>query len=432
MRNAGAPRFIRPWSKAGEAAPIVHRALGNTVELHGDGNAKFDGNSGAMSSVLGAHNARVSASITDQLNVLASYDASTFSNPNAERLARSLIERTGSWGGAAYLANSGSEANEAAIGMATQIQEARGRAHVPIAVLSHGYHGSTSLLRYLSMGGQFAPKALGLDVEVRYIDCAPWMYTVDDHMTYARAFRRSVADAISGRSHGGEPAGIVIIEPWLNVAGGYTLPLGTLSTAEESCRDQGAILIADEVFTGFGRRGALSSALVDGIDPDFITLSKGLTNGTVPLSATLTSHPIADELARLPRVFAGHTMSGNALAAEAAIASLAEFDDNGVWSRVRRAAQVVADASQAFTDQGVRHHTFGSCVSVHLNTDADAVTLSRFCSDEGVIVRRQSNSVMLIPALTSADSDLLAAIGVIAAGAAEIAGSRAVFADERR
>ncbi|APE12600.1 hypothetical protein BO226_24910 (plasmid) [Rhodococcus sp. 2G] len=342
-----------------------------------------------------------------------------------------LTERTESWGSAAYLANSGSEANEAAVGMATQIQEARGRSHVPIVVLSHGYHGSTSLLRHLSMGGQFAPKALGLGVEVRYVDCARWMHMVDDYATYARAFTQSLADAISGCSYGAEPAGIVIIEPWLNVAGGYTLPQETLRIAEESCREQGAILIVDEVFTGFGRGGALSFALASGINPDLITLSKGLTNGTVPLSVTLVSTPIANELSRLPRVFAGHTMSGNALAAEAAIASLGEFDDHGVWSRVSRVAEVVKDASQVFTEQGVGHHTFGTCVSIHLHTDGDALTLSRFCSDRGVVARRQSNSLMLIPALTSAECDLLAAIDVIAAGTSEIELGRATIAEEK-
>lgn len=106
-------------------------------------------------------------------------------------------------------------------------------------------------------------------------------------------------------------------------------PKGYLKAAAELCKRHDVLLIADEVATGFGRTGTMFACEQEGVSPDFLCLAKGLTGGTLPLAATLSServfsafrHPRAD----LRTFFHGHTYTGNPLACAAALANLALF-----------------------------------------------------------------------------------------------------------
>jgi adenosylmethionine-8-amino-7-oxononanoate aminotransferase len=103
-------------------------------------------------------------------------------------------------------------------------------------------------------------------------------------------------------------------------------PDGWLKQVSKIARSHGALLIADEVMTGFGRTGKTFACQRENVQPDFLCLAKGLTGGYLPMAATLTTQKIFDaflgEYAEFKTFFHGHSFTGNQLGGSAALASL--------------------------------------------------------------------------------------------------------------
>ena len=142
----------------------------------------------------------------------------------------------------------------------------------------------------------------------------------------------------------------VILEPGVQAAAGMlVLPDGFLTRAAAACRRHGALLILDEVATGFGRTGTLFACEREGVTPDLLCVAKGLTGGYLPVAATLATDAIYDAfLGRYEEYrhfFHGHTYTGNALGCAAALATLGLLADG--THRRRRAAQGGGAAGRA-------------------------------------------------------------------------------------
>jgi beta-alanine--pyruvate transaminase len=105
----------------------------------------------------------------------------------------------------------------------------------------------------------------------------------------------------------------VIIEPVTGSGGVYPPPVGYLEALRRICDRHGILLIFDEVITGFGRLGACTAAEALGVAPDIMTLAKGLTNGAVPMGATLVTERVFDAFmaapAGAPELMHGYTYS---------------------------------------------------------------------------------------------------------------------------
>jgi adenosylmethionine-8-amino-7-oxononanoate aminotransferase len=131
----------------------------------------------------------------------------------------------------------------------------------------------------------------------------------------------------------------MIIEPLVQAAAGIVVhPEGYLRRTRELTRRHGILLIADEVAVGFGRTGTLFACEQEGVVPDFLCLSKGITGGYLPLAATLTTDEVyaafLGEPASGRTFFHGHTYTGNPLGCAAAIASLNLFEQHRVLDNV--------------------------------------------------------------------------------------------------
>jgi adenosylmethionine-8-amino-7-oxononanoate aminotransferase len=141
----------------------------------------------------------------------------------------------------------------------------------------------------------------------------------------------------------------VILEPGVQAAAGMlTLPKGFLSRAAAACRAHGALLILDEVATGFGRTGTLFACQREGVTPDLLCVAKGLTGGYLPVAATLATDRVYEAfLGRYEEYrhfFHGHTYTGNALGCAAALATLGLLADGEMVRGVEQKAQVLRDA----------------------------------------------------------------------------------------
>ena len=162
----------------------------------------------------------------------------------------------------------------------------------------------------------------------------------------ARVYRRchwecvgKVEQKFRAQKKRGNPFAGFVFEPLMQGAAGMIpQPTGWLRQVADIARGHGALLIADEVMTGFGRTGALKvenrkpkteglfAGHHEGVQPDFLCLAKGLTGGYLPMAATLTTQAVFDaflgEYHEFKTFFHGHSYTGNQLGAAAALASL--------------------------------------------------------------------------------------------------------------
>ena len=134
------------------------------------------------------------------------------------------------------------------------------------------------------------------------------------------------------QEHAAETAGLVI-EPVVQGAGGMIVqPAGFVARVRELCDRYDILMIADEVAVGFGRTGTMFACEQEGVTPDIMALSKGITAGYLPLAATLTTRTVYEaflgEYRELKTFFHGHTFTGNPIACAAALASLDLFEQD--------------------------------------------------------------------------------------------------------
>ena len=223
-------------------------------------------------------------------------------------LAERLAER--SLGGRVYFANSGAEANEAAIKLARK-RRPGGR----FVVLHGGFHGRTfgalSATPQEAKQAPFAPLVPGFE---------------------------AVAAADAAAAVGPDVAA-VIVEPIQGESGVHPLPDEAARALRAACDEHGALLIFDEVQTGMGRTGSLFAYERMGVTPDVMTLAKGLGGG-LPIGALVTTPEHGEVFAPGDH---GSTFAGNPLVAAAALAALDVLDDDALMARVDELGTLLAE-----------------------------------------------------------------------------------------
>ncbi|MEU8183914.1 acetylornithine transaminase [Micromonospora sp. NPDC049044] len=210
--------------------------------------------------------------------------------------------------GRVFFANSGAEANEAAF----KLSRRTGRTHV--VATNGGFHGRT--MGALALTGQpakadpFRP----LPGEVTHVDYGD-----------VAALEAAVTDATA----------MVILEPIQGENGVIVPPAGYLAAARQITARHGALLVLDEVQTGIGRTGHWFAHQAEGVEPDVVTLAKGLGGG-LPIGATLAFGPAA---ALLTPGSHGTTFGGNPISCAAALAVVATIANEGLLDNVKRVGE---------------------------------------------------------------------------------------------
>jgi len=296
------------------------------------------------------------------------------------RLAGLLSERLG--GGQAFFCNSGAEANEAALKVA---RKATGRSG--IVALEGGFHGRT--YGALSATGQpgkwegFGPLVPGF--------------------SFARP--NDVESLEAAVAPGGELAAI-LLEPVLGEGGVLPLEEGFVRAAAEIAREVGALLCVDEVQAGLGRTGTFFAYEQLGIEPDLVTLAKGLGNG-LPIGALLVREGIADAIGPGDH---GSTFGGNPVASAAACAVVEAIDDALLENVVARGAQLSAGLAKL---PGVREVRGRGLLLAGL-LDRDAAPVVDECRARGLLVLTAGPDVLrLLPPLVVTEAEVDQALGVL-------------------
>jgi acetylornithine aminotransferase len=283
----------------GEPALTLVRGEGATV-WDTDGNAYVDLVAGIAVNALGHAHPAVVEAVTRQVATLG-HTSNLVANEPSLLLAERLLALTGR-DGRVFFASSGAEANEAAFKMA------RRTGRPALVAAEGGFHGRT--MGALALTGQpskrspFEPLPAGVSF-VPYGESA--------------ALRSAV----------GPQTAAVVLEPVLGEGGVVPAPDGYLETARQVTRDAGALLVLDEVQTGIGRTGAWFAHQTAGVEPDVITLAKGLGGG-LPVSACLA---FGDAATLLQPGQHGTTFGGNPVSCAAALAVLDTIESDGLLER---------------------------------------------------------------------------------------------------
>jgi acetylornithine/N-succinyldiaminopimelate aminotransferase len=282
-----------------------------------DGNSYLDLVGGLAVSVLGHAHPRVVAAITEQAGRLL-HTSNLYLHEPQVVLAERIIGLLGVEG-RVFFANSGTEANEAAVKL---VRRRQGAAR-PVFVAAEGsFHGRTmgalSLTGKDSIREPFAPFGL----EVRFV---PYGH----------------ADALAAAV--GTDCAAVFLEPALGEGGVVPAPEGYLRAARAACDGAGALLVLDEIQSGVGRTGAWFAHQREGIIPDVITLAKGLGGG-LPIGACVGIGGCGSALSKGDH---GSTFGGNPVACAAALAVLDTIDREGLLGNATKVGAQLAAGIEA-------------------------------------------------------------------------------------
>jgi adenosylmethionine---8-amino-7-oxononanoate aminotransferase len=277
----------------------------------------IDANSSIWTNLHGHRHPKITQAIKDQLDRIAHSSFLGLSNVPAIELAEKLVALAQSTLPASrsplsrvFYSDDGSTAVEVAIKMALQYWQHKQQPNrTRFVAFADAYHGDT--VGAVSVGG----------IELFHATYLPLTFDVIRVNEVSR-----LRDALN------EGVAAVVIEPMIQGAGGMKLwPQGLLKELRELCTQNGALLIVDEVMTGFGRTGKMFACEHEGVVPDLMALAKGLTGGYLPLAATLATEEIfaafLGDYSEFKTFFHGHSYTGNQLGCAAALANLQVFEE---------------------------------------------------------------------------------------------------------
>lgn len=310
------------------------------------GKVYLDASSGAAVSSLGHSHPAVIEAVKAQLDRMAFAHNSFLTSEPAERLAAMLSDKApgGAW--RVYFLSGGSEATEAALKLARQLQVERGQASRDTLVSRRfSYHGNT--LGALAVSGRASSLALYgplLTTNVRRVDpcyayrCREEGESLEDYGLRAARSLETELEAL-----GPERAICFIAETVSGATLGCVPPTpGYFKEIRRICDAHGVFMVLDEVMCGMGRCGTLFACEQDGVVPDMITIAKGLGGGYQPIGALMVREELVEELERGSGSFShGHTYVAHAAACAAGVAVQEALDREGLVERVARLAPVL-------------------------------------------------------------------------------------------
>ena len=413
-----------------EDFPVIVSGKGAAL-VDADGRSYLDGVSSLWCNVHGHARREINAAMKKQLDRVAHATFLGLTNPPAIELGETLVRLAPSGLSRVFYSDNGSTAVEVALKMAFQYWHQNGRpGRTRFVSLDAGYHGDT--VGAMSVGG----------VDLFHGVYKPLLFrALRGPATYAYRCPKAKSLADCGKhcleeieailkTHADEVAALVV-EPLIQGAGGMiTQPPGFVKALRVLCDRYDIFLIADEVMTGFGRTGRMFACELEGVTPDFMAVSKGLTGGYLPLAATLTTERVYDgflgDFKDRRTFFHGHTYTGNPLACAGALAAIGIFERENLLEKTRKKIHLMGNLLQDFyvIDQVGDIRTCGLIAGIELVRDPETkepypselrmghrVTLE--ARKRGAIVRPLGDTLVLMPPLAISDKDLERLVAVV-------------------
>jgi predicted acetylornithine/succinylornithine family transaminase len=336
-----------------------------------EGNEYLDFLCGISVTNVGHCHPHVVAAVREQVGQLM-HASNLFYTEPAMRLAQRLAD--GGLGGKVYFANSGAEANEAAIKLARKARPGGGIVSVLGAFHGRTY-GALSATPQESKQAPFAPLVPGFRAVAPEVD----------------ALRAAI----------GPGTAAVLLEPIQGETGVHVLAEELLAAARTACDEHGAILVFDEIQCGLGRTGSLWAYEQTGVRPDLLTTAKALGGG-LPIGALITTPALADVFAPGDH---GSTFAGGPTIAAAALAALDVIEDPELLARVRELGlRLAAGLQQLPHVLEVRGR--GLMLACEVDVSAPAVVRRALLEQRLIVNATGPTTVRLLPPLIIDEADV--------------------------
>ena len=401
---------------------VIVEGRGMTV-VDAKGNEYLDATAGGVWTVnVGYGRERLAHAVQDQLLKLPYFAATGGTEPGGA-FAKALLEKLPSLS-RVYYSNSGSEANEKAYKMVRQLAHANGmgKKH-KIIFRDRDYHGTT--IGALSSSGQserrdqFGPMAPGF---VEFANCC--CYRCPFGKKYGECNIECAQDLETViKREGPDTVGAVVIEP-ITAGGGVIPPVPEyLPMIQDICRKYDVLLHVDEVVCGLGRTGAWFGYQHYGIEPDIITLAKGVASGYAAISCTVTTEALFNRFKEKPEDRMSYfrdisTYGGCTAGPAAALENLRIIEEEKLVENAAEMGDYLLDAMLALKE---KHEVIGDVrgkgllAGIELVCDRDSkepvdesyvVQILGACMKQGVLISRTNrsfpkfnNTLALSPAL---------------------------------
>lgn len=449
------------------------------VEGHGavlkdvHGREYLDANSSIWTNLHGHAHPAINRAIARQSRKVAHTSALGFANEPASLLGRDLVTVANRpWLGRTpdaqllapaelkkvFYSDNGSTATEVALKLAYECARRTGVKKPSFLSLQGAYHGDTIGAVSLGHIDLFHSAYSGLLFKTDKVS-APYCYRcaynrAKPERTDARNYPVCNQECLSllsrkfeRRAAAGRPYSAFMFEPLMQGAAGMIAqPPGWLARAASTARHHGAMLIADEVMTGFGRTGIgnapdgvpnLFACHQEGVQPDFMALAKGLTGGYVPMAATLTTQRVFDaflgEYEDFKTFFHGHSFTGNQIGSSAALASLGLLGEpRGVSTRAKLEQSFAGELESLWSEKCVGDvRRVGLVAGVELVRNWETkepfaleervgIRVCKAMAKRGVLTRPVGNVIVLMPPYCTTKSQVRIMVGALLEAVQEV------------
>jgi len=329
-----------------ETLPLIPIKSGKGVYLYDfEGNSYIDAVSSWWVNLFGHANKSISAKVKAQLDTLEHVLLAGFTHEPAVELAHKLVKITPDTLKKVFFVDNGSSAVEAALKMSYHYHLNFGKRKPLFLSLTNSYHGET--IGALSVGDVALYKET---YEPLLIANMQVPVPKDQSEAAANEALTVLEEVLEERS---DEIAAFILEPLIQGAGGmHMYHPSYLIGARILTKRYNVHLITDEIMTGFGRTGKMFACEHADISPDFMTLSKGLTGGYLPLSVVMTTDDVYNafycDYNEYKAFLHSHSYTGNPLACSAALATLEIFEQNDVLGDNEKKSHYIKESLENF------------------------------------------------------------------------------------
>ncbi len=389
------PAFLHPFAKP-TREHFIGIARGRGALLWDvDGREYVDAMASLWYCAVGHGRREIGEAVAAQIGEIAAYSCfDPFTSPVADELTARIAELTPVPDARIFLCGSGSEAIDTAMKLARLTHVLAGHPEKTLIISRvRGYHGT-------NLGGT---SAQGIEPNrVGYGPLLPEVVQVPSDDVEALSVLMA--------ERGGEVAA-VITEPVQGAGGVFPPTAGYLAELRRLCDHHGALLVFDEVITGFGRLGTWFAAEHYGVTPDLTTFAKAVTSGYQPLGGVVVGRAVRESLEADPSFFLrhGYTYSGHAAACAAALVNLRILDEEGLLQEARRIGARLGAGLQALASDGLIDHARGEVAvwAAGLHPHHDATIVRDRLLELGVITRAiGTDTCTFCPPLVTTDEQI--------------------------
>lgn len=414
--------FCDPATLAERGVTVITHADGSYI-WDSDGNRILDAMAGLWCVNIGYGRKELARVAAEQMETLPYYNSFfQSSTPTQIALAERLSEVTPKGIEHFFFANSGSEANDTIIRLTRHYWAQQGKPKKRTFIGRNlAYHGST--LAASSLGGMSAMKAMDGEVLPDFAQIMePHWFMRGGNMS-REEFGIHAAQALEDKilEIGAENVAAFIGEPVQGAGGVIDPPANYWPNIQRICRKHDILLVVDEVICGFGRLGEWFGSDFYGVEPDIITMAKGLSSGYLPIAAVGFSKKVFAGINDGGVIQHGYTYSGHPVSCAVALANIDIIENEGLIEQVRdESAPYFHEVMQQLSDDHPivgEWRGAGLLGAMHLMKnpqsreffapeDDPAGKCREYCLDHGLIMRAVGQAMILCPPLTISRSEI--------------------------